>query len=40
VDVPAGGLGNLNLELDARGYRFVPHLNKEGKPYPKQGRRY
>lgn len=40
VDVSANGIGNLNLELDARGYRFVPHLNKEGKPYPQQGRRY
>jgi plastocyanin len=40
VDVPAAGIGNLNLELDARGCRFVPHLNKEGKPYPQQGRRY
>lgn len=40
VDVPATGIGNLNLELDARGYRFIPHLNKEGKPYPQQGRRY
>lgn len=40
IDVPAAGLGDLSLELDARGYRFVPHLNKEGKPYPQQGRRY
>lgn len=40
VDVPAAGIGDLHIELDARGYRFMPHLNKEGKPYPQQGRRY
>jgi hypothetical protein len=28
------------IELDARGYRFKPHLNKYGQPYPQQGRRY
>jgi plastocyanin len=40
VEVPAGGLADLALELDARGYRFKPHLNKFGQPYPQQGRRY
>ena len=40
VDVPAAGLTGLALELDARGYRFRPHLNKFGQPYPQQGRRY
>jgi plastocyanin len=40
VDVPAAGLTDLALELDARGYRFRPHLNKFGQPYPQQGRRY
>ena len=40
VQVPEAGIGDLRLELDARGYHFVPHLNKEGKPYPQQGRRY
>jgi plastocyanin len=40
VDVPAAGLTDLALELDARGYRFKPHLNKFGQPYPQQGRRY
>ena len=34
------GVGDLALELDARGYRFTPHLNKHGQPYPQQGRRY
>ena len=38
--VPAGGVDDLTLELDARGYRFKPHLNKFGQPYPQQGRRY
>ena len=40
VEVPAGGIADLALELDARGYKFKPHLNKFGRPYPQQGRRY
>ncbi|MBA3259398.1 MAG: hypothetical protein H0T68_08040 [Gemmatimonadales bacterium] len=40
VEVPAEGVSDLALELDARGYRFTPHLNKHGQPYPQQGRRY
>jgi plastocyanin len=40
IVVPAGGIGSLELELDARGYKFKPHLNKFGRPYPQQGRRY
>lgn len=40
LSVPAGGIRDLALELDARGYRFKPHLNKFGQPYPQQGRRY
>src|SRR3954470_572983 len=40
VQVPAGGLTDLTLALDARGYQFKPHLNKFGQPYPQQGRRY
>jgi plastocyanin len=40
LDVPSGGLAAVALELDARGYRFKPHLNKYGQPYPQQGRRY
>jgi plastocyanin len=40
LDVPSGGLENVSLELDARGYRFKPHLNKYGQPYPQEGRRY
>ena len=30
----------LQDRLDASGYRFKPHLNKFGQPYPQQGRRY
>ena len=40
IDVPADGLDTLTLTLDASGYRFKPHLNKFGQPYPQQGRRY
>jgi plastocyanin len=40
LTVPPGGIQDLKLELDARGYRFKPHLNKFGQPYPQQGRRY
>jgi plastocyanin len=38
--VPPEGLERLAIELDARGYKFEPHLNKHGQPYPQQGRRY
>jgi plastocyanin len=40
IQVPSSGVAGLTIQLDARGYRFMPHLNKDGKPYPKQGRRY
>jgi plastocyanin len=40
LEVPAGGLPSVALQLDARGYRFKPHLNKYGQPYPQEGRRY
>lgn len=40
LSVPADGVADLSLEMDARGYRFKPHLNKFGQPYPQQGRRY
>ena len=40
IVLPAGTLPKLELQLDARGYRFKPHLNKFGRPYPQQGRRY
>ncbi len=40
LTVPAEGVEQLALELDARGLQFTPHLNKHGQPYPQQGRRY
>ena len=40
ITVPATGLDNAAVQLDARGYRFVQHLNKFGQPYTQQGRRY
>jgi plastocyanin len=40
LDVPSGGLADVAVQLDARGYRFKPHLNKYGQPYPQEGRRY
>jgi plastocyanin len=40
LEVPAGGIDSLELQLDARGYKFTPHLNKFGRPYPQQARRY
>jgi len=33
IDVPAGGVSNLSVQLDARGYRFVQHRNKFGQEY-------
>jgi copper binding plastocyanin/azurin family protein len=40
LEIPAVGIDSLDLQLDARGYKFKPHLNKFGQPYPQQGRRY
>ena len=40
LEVPAAGLANVALELDASGFKFKPHLNKFGKPYDNEGRRY
>jgi plastocyanin len=31
--VPAGGLADLRLTIDARSYVAAPHLNKFGRPY-------
>lgn len=33
VSVPATGLRNVRLEVDARGYRYVQHKNKFGQVY-------
>jgi len=40
VEVTAQGLTNLDLQLDARGFKFVQHLNKFGQPYSRGGARY
>jgi plastocyanin len=40
VTVGPGGARDVALQLDARGWRPAPHLNKFGKPYPAPGRRY
>lgn len=40
VNVTTAGFRNAAIQLDARGYRFVQHLNKFGQPYTQQGRRY
>jgi hypothetical protein len=40
LTVPVQAGDGLSLQLDARGYKFKPHLNKFGRPYPQQGRRY
>jgi plastocyanin len=34
------GAPELDLSLDASGFKPKPHLNKFGKPYPNEGRRY
>lgn len=33
ISVAGGGLGSLRYQLDARGYKYVQHLNKFGKAY-------
>ncbi|HWP36257.1 MAG TPA: carboxypeptidase regulatory-like domain-containing protein [Gemmatimonadales bacterium] len=38
--VGPGGAQRLEVRLDARGYKFVQHLNKFGQPYARGGRRY
>ena len=40
VVVTAAGMADASLEVDARGYKFQPHLNKLGQPYPRGGVRY
>jgi plastocyanin len=42
LQVPPGGVGDVMIELDARDYQFVQHLNKFGQPYStaRRGRRY
>jgi plastocyanin len=38
IRVGADGAGDVSVELDARGYRFVQHKNKFGQEYAKAGR--
>jgi plastocyanin len=38
--VGEGGVAGLTLALDASGFKHKPHLNKFGKPYQSEGRRY
>jgi plastocyanin len=38
LDVPAAGVSDVSVELDARGYRPVPHKNKFGQEYTTAGR--
>jgi len=40
VTVTAGGAAPIELTLDASSFKAKPHLNKFGKPYPSEGRRY
>ena len=41
IVVPAGGLTNVRVELDARAYKYVQHKNKLGKDYTsRSGDRY
>lgn len=40
VDVRSGDVGGITISLDARRYRPVQHLDKEGKSYGARGRRY
>jgi plastocyanin len=40
IEVGPGGVTGIALDLDARGYRFVQHLNKFGQPYSRGGARY
>jgi plastocyanin len=34
VNVTAAGAAGIELQLDARGFRWTPHKNKYGKDYP------
>jgi plastocyanin len=40
IVVPADGLAGLRIEVDAREFKEVTHLNKFGQPYRAVGRRY
>jgi plastocyanin len=38
ITVAGDGRADVNVQLDARGYRFVPHKNKFGQEYTNSGR--
>ena len=40
IDVPATGLANVDVTLDARGFKQVAHKDKMGKDYTTTGVRY
>lgn len=40
LDVGPGGVGDLAISLDASAFKPIAHLNKFGKPYDPEGRRY
>jgi plastocyanin len=40
LDVPSAGLANVDVTLDARGFKQVAHKNKDGKDYTATGVRY
>ena len=40
IDVPAAGLSNVDVTLDARGFKLVAHKDKLGKDYTATGVRY
>jgi plastocyanin len=40
LDVPAAGLANVDVTLDARGFKQVAHKDKNGKDYTATGVRY
>ncbi len=40
IDVPAAGLANVDLALDARGFKQIAHKDKMGKDYTATGVRY
>lgn len=40
IDVPAAGLANIDVTLDARGFKQVAHKDKMGKDYTATGVRY
>jgi hypothetical protein len=38
IDVPRDGVSDISVQLDARGYKPLPHKNKFGQDYTAAGR--